>query len=203
MISPNDILQLYTAIKLHFNCESYDFFKYQGKLKNPPKLSKHKDQHFFNRLAQKDDPAGLIIANVANDPQVWIGNLLHEKAKETYLAWRKRQDTTSYTFQTEFRKLANNFPDAFTCRPGSHPLALKLYLQREVSVDTLVITNQVMPFFPNWDKALATDVLWKTMRLSLIKYQGFVDVDEARYRTIILMILKEANTNKQLTNQSK
>lgn len=203
MISPNDCLNLYTAIKLHFNNEGYDFFKYQGQLKFPPKLSKRKDKHFFEWLSKKDDPAGLIIANVADDPQVWIGNLLHEKAKETYLAWRKRQDTTAYTFQTEFRKLAYNFPDAFTCIAGSHPLALKLYLQREVSVDTLVITNQVMAFLPNWDKVLVNDALWKTMRLSLIKYRGFVEFNEAEYRKIILNILREANTNKQLTNQPK
>lgn len=203
MISPNDVLQLYTAIKLHFTCESYDFFKFQGKLKHPPKLAKRNDQHFFERLSKKDDPAGLIIANVANDPHVWVGNLLHEQAKETYLAWRKRQDTTMYTFQTEFRKLAYSFPDAFTCIAGSHPLALKLYLQREVSVDTMAITNQVMSFLPNWDKVLANDAVWKTMRLSLIKYHGFIEFDVAHYRTIILTLLREANTNKQLTNQSK
>lgn len=203
MTTANDCLQLWHAIKLHFNSDGYDFFKYQGKLKNPPKLSKRKDQHFFIWLAKKDDPAGLIIANVADDPHVWVGNLLHEKAKETYLAWRKRQDTMTYTFQNEFKKLAYNFPDAFSCKAGSHPLALKLYLQREVSVDTLAITNQCMTFFNNWDRHLANDAVWKTVRLSLMKYRGFVDCDEARYRNIILMILREVNGNNQLTNQSK
>lgn len=203
MTTANEVLQLYTAVKLHFNNEGYDFFKYQGQLKFPPKLAKRKDKHFFEWLAKKDDPAGLIIANVADDPQVWIGNLLHEKAKETYLAWRLRQDSTAYIFQTEFRKLAYNFPDAFTCKAGSHPLALKLYLQREVSVDTLAITNQVMAFLPNWDKALANDAVWKTMRLSLIKYRGFVEFDEAEYRRIILTILRDCNDIKSLTNQSR
>lgn len=192
MITPTETFVLYNAIKLHFTIEEYDFFKYHGKLKNSPKLEKRKDKHFFSWLSAKDDPTGMIIANVVDDPQIWVGNLLHEKAKDVYLSWKKRTEALTYTFTNEFTKLAVDFPKAFT-PTDSYPPALLLYLQKEVSLETLVVTNAVMAFLPNWDKKLANDPVWKTLRLPLLKYRGFMDFEVDEFRKLILSILRSTN----------
>ena len=48
-----DSYQLYLGVKLHFNSESYDFVKYNGKVKaDLPSFLKRNDRFHFGKLAR-------------------------------------------------------------------------------------------------------------------------------------------------------
>lgn len=191
MTSPNECLQMYTALKLHFSTPDYDYIKYKGKLKNPPKFEKRKDKQFFSWLSNKPDPKGIMIANLSKDPTMWIGAILQDKAKTIYADWKKRQESLTYIFKSELEKLVDKFPQAFIVKGGQHPQALKLYMQDEVSLDTLVILNAILNFLPNWDKKLANDPVWLSVRLPLYKYRAFLEIDQKKFVKILHGVLKE------------
>lgn len=191
MTSPNEVLQLYTALKLHFSSPSYDYVKYQGKLKNPPDFRKRKDKQFFAWLSQKSDPKGMLIANLSKDPSMWIGNILQDKAKGIYEDWKRRQESLSYTFTNEIDTACEDFPAYFIVKEGQHPHLLKLYLQNEVSIETLTILNEFVPFISIWDDKLKHDPVWSSVRIPLMKYKSFVNFDKDKFKKIFLDRLKQ------------
>ena len=93
MIDGYEAFSLYQSLKLHFNQQTYDFFKYNGKT-NTSKLvfENRKDKYHFYKLArkvtQKDDLVSFLVANFVENENVWVGDLLTEDAEVNY---RKHQ----------------------------------------------------------------------------------------------------------------
>jgi len=83
MASSFDIYTYYLAIKQHFTRESYDFFKYHGRVSASARaFESRRDKYYFDKLAKVRDAKGFILANVSEKPSVWIGELVGSEAAE-------------------------------------------------------------------------------------------------------------------------
>jgi hypothetical protein len=75
-----DVYKTYLAIKLHFQSDSYDYYKYGGKVNAKLEtFTRRKDRYFFYKLGTKygqDDILDFFVANFIADSKRWIGNLL-------------------------------------------------------------------------------------------------------------------------------
>ena len=105
-----EAFSLYTSLKLHFNSDSYDYFRYNGKVNTSvDAFENRKDKwHFYKlsrRFANEEQGRDFIVANLVHDPNVWVGNLLVE---ESNIQYRKRQkviQSLTYTFTNEIVSL--------------------------------------------------------------------------------------------------
>ena len=70
---------------------------------------------------------------------------------------------------------------------GGHPPLLKLFIQRQLNLDTLVVMDIVLGFVERWDKQLK-DPLWEQLSLKIKKYKPFLSINRNKYQEI----LKEA-----------
>ena len=71
------------GIKLHFNSASYDFIKYNGKVKaDLPSFMKRKDKYHFAKLARtyKSELLDFYVANLSLK-DAWVGDLLENESK--------------------------------------------------------------------------------------------------------------------------
>lgn len=191
MITPNDTLQLYTALKLHFSTEQYDYNTYHGGLKNPPKFHKRKDKHFFSWLSRKPDPKGILIANLSKNPNMWIGEIFSDKGTEIYLEWKKRQESLTYIFEEEYNKIADKIPGGLIVQKGQHPSVLKAYLQGKISLDTLTILDIILGFMKKWDYHLNHDSVWHSIRVPLLKYRSFMQIDVKKFTKLFLKLSRK------------
>ena len=100
-----DVYKTYLAIKLHFASDTYDYYKYGGKVNAKlDTFTKRKDRYFFHKLSTKygqDDILDFFVANFLSDSKRWIGNLLANDGRGVYLDYKKRKESFAYHFKQE------------------------------------------------------------------------------------------------------
>jgi hypothetical protein len=64
---------------------------------------------------------------------------------------------------------------------GQHPLALKLYLGKKISLETLVILDKLFNFVYSNNTTLANDFIWKDVSRLITKYRVFVKFDKDKF----------------------
>jgi T4 gene Gp59 loader of gp41 DNA helicase/T4 gene Gp59 loader of gp41 DNA helicase C-term len=188
-MTPYDAYVLYTALKAHFIRDSYDFIKYQGKMKlTIDSFELRKDKFFFAKLAKHKNPKDFIIANfVETGPNTWIGDLINNStAEKVYTEWNKRRQALSYYFEQDLNMLLTNISDNITIKEQQHPHLLKLFLRKNISIETIIILDDLLGYLDRWDKKLKDDPLWKDISIIFKKYRSFLEYDITKMRKLAL-----------------
>ena len=178
----------YLALKNHFSKPSYDYFKYNGKVKvNASSFDSRKDKLFFQKLAKHPDVHSFLIANLAIDSKAWIRDLAYsETAEKTYKDWLKRQQSLTYNFKQELSKLDEDFNNNFLIKDNDHPILLKKFLGSEISLETICILLDLTGAKDHWDKKMQYDLVWDNTRTKIEKYTPFIKYDKEKIKNILL-----------------
>lgn len=175
--------QMYLGVKAHFTSPKYDYFKFRGKTTAKlESFEKRKDKYFFKKLANKFDEKTLINFYVANFLQedYWIGSLVRQDGEKNYLEWKKNIDSITYKFSQDVDYLLGHvekFDDLFMCPNGQHPIILKIFLSKKISLETLTIINRRLSFCQYLDKNIKETIVWPQIKMKIEKYLPFLDVD--------------------------
>lgn len=183
-----DVYREYLALKNHFTKESYDYFKYGGKVSaRASTFETRRDRYYFEKLAKHRDPRSYILANVIERPNAWVGELVGDQGAEvTYTQWLKRTQSLTYTFKNELGALDDDFDANFRVEDGGHPYLMKLYLRKKICIETLIILALLTKCFNQWNKAMEYDPVWKEVGMRMIKYQPFINIDLDRMKKIVM-----------------
>lgn len=180
------------AIKNHFTKPTYDYIKYNGKtgLKHTS-FEKRKDKIFFEKLSKVEDVVGFLVANLSVNPKLWIRDLAYsESAKIVYQDWKKRNQSLSYNYKTDFKKIVEE--------PGGkqHPAALRLYLGNQISLESLCIFAAMTNAVKTWDSKLEYDPIWEDIRMKVVKYTPFIKYDKVKIKQIMLDVMSDMEYTK-------
>ena len=191
-MTPFEAYKLYMAVKMHFTQPSYDFFKYNGKTNaNQDSYNRRRDKYQFQKLARHRDPVNFLVANfISSDTSKWVGDLFSEQSEQHFTDWLARTESLSYRFEQELSSIEEDFVSYFKCKGGQHPKLLTLYKQGKISIETLTILNQMLSFFPIWDKKLVDTVIWPSIRTKCIKYQPFLRYDKKKLKSLVKDVLE-------------
>lgn len=186
-----EAFQLYTALKLHF-CGKYDFVKYNGKTNiSKDQFLLRKDKYSFYKLSRKynkEDLFGFIVANLLKNPKTWVGDLLTEDADSEYKLWLKIRQSISYVFEQDLNKLfdkVENPDELLKVVDGQYPLLYNEFLQQEITLETVIILDDILNFMPMWSKKIDDDILFPEFTLRCKKYKPFVHYDKAKCTKIL------------------
>tara|TARA_B100000085_G_scaffold159164_1_gene144702 strand:- start:663 stop:1259 length:597 start_codon:yes stop_codon:yes gene_type:complete len=189
---PFDAYRCYLSLKNHFTKEKYDYHKYCGKSRaTVQSFYKRKDRFWFEKLARNKNDKEVVDFFVSNfitctDPsKLWIGEMMRE-GEDRYTEWKKRNQSLTYIFTEEVESIFSdkNFDSMFTLDGTTHPQILKEYLRKNISIETLVILDQILGFKKEWDSKL-TDPVWQSVSLRMRKYSPFLNIDVFRYKKIL------------------
>jgi hypothetical protein len=182
----------YVALKNHFTKSDYDYIKYNGKTGlKPASFAKRKDKVFFEKLAKNENYHEFLIANLSNNPKLWIRDLAYsESAQLTYQNWKKRNQSLTYNFKNDFKKILEE--------PGGqqHPAALRLYLGNQISLESLCIFIKMTKAIIYWDSKLEYDPIWEDIRLRVVKYTPFIKFDYEKVKQTMLDIMNDMEYTK-------
>ena len=197
-ITPFQCYKLYIAIKTHFNNDKYDFFEKDGRVRaNQDSFERRNDKAFFHRIAKKYDDKKFLqdffVANFIENNATWIGDTLEDEANDVYLSWRKNIDSLGYVFREDMKTLLEKIPgrpiaDLYGVEDGQHPIFFKAVLEREVSFETFtILLSIVSEKFKKeaLDDKIEDEIIWPEYRRKAQKYQGFLDIENKRFREII------------------
>lgn len=187
VFTPQICFQYFMAIKLHFSTD-YDCIKYHYRTRAKQDVSKRNDKHFYSRISRHSDPMGLMVSNLSNDPKIWVGKLFDPESIKRYREWKKYQEGLTYYFEEDLKKLNIN---SFKCKDNEHPDALIKYIGGEIFLDTLVISNDFIKFFDQWNSILEYDPIFTEVKLPLIKYKPFLTYDKIKIKNVLKNWMKQ------------
>lgn len=189
---------MFHAIKQHFTTKSYDFFKYNGKIKlNQDHFMKDKCKYSYYKLSRKydlDELRDFLVANFIDREIKWVGDITNEEGEASYFKWKKRNQSLTYIFTENVECLFDkvNKPDELlVVRSGRFPRLLQETMEGNIEVETLCILNDIMSFVSMWDSKVDDDIIYPEWSRKIIKYTPFIDFDKTKYTNILKQKLKE------------
>ena len=194
---PYDAYREYLALKNHFTKDSYDYFKYNKKVRaTVQSFYKRKDRFWFERVVRQKTDKEVVDFFVANfvscsDPQsLWIGEIMKE-GETRYKEWQKKVQSLSYLFKEESQQIfsQHKFEEVFDCSK-SHPVLLKMFLSGKISLETMVIYDRIFLYGNNFDKKLK-DPVWESVSMKIKKYNPFLNIDVLKFRKILKEVVLE------------
>ena len=197
-----DVYKTYLGVKLHFTSDTYDYYKYGGKVNTKlDTFTKRKDRYFFHKLSTRYAEADILdffVANFLADSKRWIGNLLANDGRDVYLDYKKRKEAFAYHFKQDCGTIASDFGrrnisfnDGFIPPDGQHPRVLRLLIQRKISYQTAVVLDHFLGFTKNWDKEITEKVVWPEISLKVSRVKPFVNFNATECK----LIMKEVFVN--------
>ena len=180
MMDPFESYKLYNALKLHFETDSYDAVKYNYKSNiTHNSFFKRKDKYFFAKLARnyEKDLLNYYVANFKNGVS-YVGDMIDESAEKNYSDHKRIQESIHRVFSIDINKLNDQeqgFDKLFESDNGQLPLVIKLWMQEEISLETIVILNSILGFVPRESKKITDTIIWPDIHRKIEKYTPFVN----------------------------
>ncbi len=182
------VYRYYLALRLHFTTDQYDVVKQSGRVKaSKQAFYKRKDLLAIRKVAETysdHEVVNFLVANFVSGDR-W-GGVFDTDAKQRYTQWKKRLESITYTFQQELDQLIItmeehkiSWNDAFNGQHG-HPLVLKLFLRNKLSIETLVILNNLVKYTDTLDSTLKDDLIWPDVSRMIKKYTPFLTYNQER-----------------------
>ena len=188
---------LYNALKTHFTSKSYDFFRYNGKTNvSKETFLKRKDKYSFYKLSRKfslEELRNFYIANFVYGDASWVGEMTGPEGEVAYKKWQKINQSLTYVFENDILGLVgNDAPEQMLIvNDGQHPTLLREVMSGTISMESLCILNDIMNFFPMWDRKISDDIIWPNWRLKCEKYTPFIQYDKVKFKNILKEVILE------------
>ncbi len=191
-----EVYKTYLGISRHFNSDSYDYHKYNGKVRcSYNSFLKNKQRFWFEKLGRKysdKEILELFVSNYSNSEdisKIWIGNLVKE-GETLYNQWKKKTQSLTYIFRNEIEDVFTDkdFDGMFNIEGTRHPQIIKEYLGKNISIETFIILNKILGFKKQFDSKL-DDPVWKFLSMRINKYNSFIHIDVFKFKSILKEII--------------
>lgn len=179
-MDPFESYKLYNALKLHFETDGYDAVKYNYKSNvTPQSFFKRKDKYFFAKLAKKynGNLKDFYISQFVNT-ESYVGDMMDEEAEKNYLDYKRIQESIHRVFSIDINILGEQerkFDELFKSYHGQLPLVVKLWLQEEISLETVVILDSILGFVERESDNITDTIIWPDLKRRINKYKPFVN----------------------------
>lgn len=188
-----EAFKAFTAVRIHYVSDSYDFFKYNGETKavSFEGFRSRKDKYSFVRLGRiynREDLIYFLGVNFYEKSSIWIHDLFLDSPHLLYKEWKARQTPTSRVEELT-RLVSSGFKDLIAVHEDQHPRLLEKLLGKEVHPDTVCLADKSVKFTEQWLSAYPKDPVVNGMVSRLHKYSRFVQnvihYDTSTYDKII------------------
>ena len=197
-----DVYKIYLGVKLHFTTDTYDYYKYSGKVNATlDSFTKRKDSYFFYKLYTKYSRSAardFFVSNFVDDSKKWLGNLINDDGHKVYLQYKKYFQSFDYSLRNSIGNIVYDFSrkrisldDGLLVVNGQHPRLLRLLIQRKINFPTAIILDSVLDFIKVWDKEITEKVVWPDLSRKLKKMRPFISYNKTQAK----LIMKEVITD--------
>jgi hypothetical protein len=196
-MEPIDVYLMYCAMKAHFGNTDYDFITYKGKSRvSRDSFYKRKDRFFFVKLSRKykeyNEIRDYFISNFIKDRKGYISSF----NDENYENWKTRRHSFYNIFIEEIKPFIKEFNPLFKVKKSEHPKLMKEFLGGRLSLETLIVLDELVKFTKKWNQKLKDDIVWLDLKKLMNDYKRFLTIDKNKYRIQLLNLIEESGDNK-------
>ena len=137
----------------------------------------------------KQDLQDFYVANLSHK-DYWAGDLLDEECDKRYKEWKRRNQKLTYMFETEVSDLLRkkHINKVLECKNGQHPILLKQYLAKKISLETLCIMDEIIGFTQDWIRLINEKVVYPEVHNKINKYKSFLTYPSQEYKNKLIEI---------------
>ena len=192
MMDPFESYKLYNSLKLHFET-GYDAVKYNFKSNvTPQSFFKRKDKYFFAKLAKKynGELKDFYISQFINTEK-YVGDMMDSEAEQNYMKYKKVKESIHRVFSVDINKIIDinigvKFDNLFESIDGQQPEIVKMWMQEDITLETVVILNSILGFVQREDSKISDTIIWPDTRRLIEKYTPFVSFDINKCKTMLM-----------------
>lgn len=204
-----DIFKLWSALRLHFQSDTYDYHQYNGKTKTSQKtFDNHWNKGVFYKLSRKYDDKVILdyfLANFLYEEKVQENMLMTIESEQNYKRFIKRKQSLFNVFSDDMQTLmdlceVNNrtFAELFVIHKNAlYYTQLKVYLDfGEITLETFIILDILLNFTENWNKIITEDPFYIDFIKRCNKFKPFLakSINKTKYRLHLKKILGTTTT---------
>jgi hypothetical protein len=190
-----EVYKAYVAIKLHFSNDRYDYNFYGGKVSSTTEdaFEKRSDKHFFHKLSykyRKNEITDFLIGTISTGTIKFAGDLVKPEAESRYRDYLKVKQSLREVFEKDLNLVFSQVKEpieALVIEDGQNPLILKEVYAGNISIETLIILNDILPieYFSAIDSKLKDDLLWPETRQKAMKLRSFMKFSKPHMKKIL------------------
>ena len=192
MMDPFESYKLYNSLKLHFET-GYDAVKYNFKSNvTPQSFFKRKDKYFFAKLAKKynGELKDFYISQFINTEK-YVGDMMDSEAEQNYMKYKKVKESIHRVFSVDINKIIDinigvKFDNLFESIDGQQPEIVKMWMQEDITLETVVILNSILGFIQQEDSKISDTIIWPDNKRKIEKYTPFVSFDINKCKTMLM-----------------
>ena len=146
----------------------------------------------LSRSYSNNDCINYFVAGFINDSNVWIGDVVGKTGNDNYARWQKRIESLSYVFKSDVDTLFDfieekkiKFDDLFKVKEGQHPPLVKLYLANKVTIETMLILDELLNYTKKFNKTIKEKVIWPKKYKLMMNYKPFLKYNSTKMKMII------------------
>jgi hypothetical protein len=186
-----DAWRISSTIKMHFESERYDAFRFCFKAKNisPRVFEQRNDRYFFDKLVKRyhkeDEIRRYAFANIFFGNNTWIGGM----EDHHYVDYCKRLQTFSYRLKGNLKNLPQvPLDDLLVPTNGKLPIIIQRALEGDLMMEIPLVLNGLTGFIAKIKGKVNDALLWPELSMKLIKATPFIsiDIDLNKSKKIIL-----------------
>ena len=185
-----DAYCLYLAINNHFHSDSYDYFKYNGKVSAKlESFMKRKDKYHFAKLSRKynDELKDFLVANFSKK-KYYVRDLLEMECEKNYIEFKKRKQKLTYLITEEMKYLFDKYKHIDFCigiKDGQHSNILREYLGGRITAETFVAADKIFDIFNDYDTMVNENFIWPKTRKRLDSLAPFLELEHKKLQTVL------------------
>ena len=185
-----DAYCLYLAINNHFYTDSYDYFKYNGKVSAKlESFMKRKDKYHFAKLSRKynDELKDFLVANFSKK-KYYVRELLEQECEKNYITYKKMKQKMTYAITEEMRYLFDKYKHIDIClgiKDGQHSNILREYLGGRIKAETLITVDKIFNIFTDYDSMVTENFIWPKERKRLDNLAPFLELEHKKIQVIL------------------
>jgi hypothetical protein len=191
----------YLAIKLHFTTDKFNVFENRGNVRGTREaFNARNDRYIFEKLANKfDNDKDIIqyfvsIFAYGNSTAIYDG----KEADDAYVEWLRRKQSITKIFIDDLASLINHIEinklkssAIFEFTDNEYPVALKMFLGKQISIETIRIIDDIYPIIEKWSNNASVKYIWEDEIRRITKLTGFVKYDKIKIKKIFDHFIEE------------
>jgi hypothetical protein len=107
--------------------------------------------------------------------------MINEDGERNYLDHKRIQESIHRVFSIDINKLNEQgemFDNFFKSNDGQLPLVIKIWMQEEISLETVVILNSIFGFIQRESEKVTDTIIWPDTKRKIEKYTPFVNYNK-------------------------
>jgi hypothetical protein len=190
-----EVFCTYQAIKLHFSTDTYCYFKYNGHVATKEAgFEKRKDKYSFHKLARElrdIEVVDFFVATFLEKPKAYVTDFMDPDAVQRLRSRQRMLADLEAQFAADMDKIIHNKQDKGINsifgipHDGSMPLIWTMYVQGDITLETITILHGMTGILDKWDEKYSADYIYEKTSKLIRKYEGFLGVDVPKYAKIV------------------